>query len=206
MAQGPRDRVPGPKQPPRNFDGRNNGKGRNKGIDRDILQDDKTPDVWIDRPILIVDPEPINPVVPITGSDTSKSIKSATPEIVLITEEDLPIEIMSDLIFEDIGGQELINISRTDLINSEMLSYQLIKNLSLFQQEYNPNKIVGIQQTSDRYFANFPIKFDLRSPTPDVYRDTTTGDIVIVFSDVAQDEEVEIQILTNGIIDEVDLI
>jgi len=203
---GPRSRVPGPNpQQPRNFGG-GRKRGGDKGIDRDILQDDKTPDAWIDRPILVVDPEPINQVVPITGNDTSKSVKSATPEIVLITEEDLPIEIMSDLIFEDIGGQELINISRTDLINSEMLSYQLIRNLSLFQQEYNPNKILGIQQTSDRYFANFPIKLDLKAPTPDVYRDTATGDIFIIFTDLAQDEEVDIQILSNGIIDEVDLI
>jgi hypothetical protein len=202
---GPRNRVGGPQQPPRNFGG-GRKKGGDKGIDRDILDGNTSSEAWEDRPIRVVDPEPINQVVPISGNDVSKSIKSATPEIILFDDQDLPIEIMSDLIFENIGGQELINISRTDLINSELLSYQLIKNLSIFQQEYNPNKILGIQQTSDRFFANFSIKFDSKSPTPEVYREAETGDIIIIFSDIAQDEEVEIQIATSGIIDEVDLI
>jgi len=164
------------------------------------------PRAWERDPILVVDPEPINQVIPVTPPSITQSIKSATPEIILIDDEALPIEIMTDLIFEDIGGQELIDISRNDIINGETISYQLIKNLSFIQQQYNPNNILSLQQTSDKYFNNFPIKLNLRADSTVIYRNSQTGGIIIELNDIAEDEEVEVQIATNGIIEEVDLI
>lgn len=188
-------------------------KDRNKGRrprtnrrDKTTVVDNTIPRAWERDPILVVDPEPLNYVVPITPTDESVSVKSATPEIILLDDGNLPIEIMTDLIFEDIGGQELIDISRNDLINGETTSYQLIKNLSLLQQQYNPNNILGLQQTSDKYFENFPIKLNLRAESTNIYRDPNTGNIVIELNDLSSDEEVEVQIATSGIIDEVDLI
>ena len=58
---------------------------------------------------------------------------------------------MSDLIFENIGGQELINIARTDTINGQKILYQPIKNINSINQEYGPNNIVGLQKTSDKF-------------------------------------------------------
>lgn len=164
------------------------------------------PKAWERDPILVVDPEPINQVIPVTPPSVTQSVKSATPEIILMDDEALPIEIMTDLIFEDIGGQELIDISRNDIINGETISYQLIKNLSLVQQQYNPNNILSLQQTSDKYFNNFPIKLNLRADSTVIYRNSSDRGIVIELTDIADDEEVEVQIATNGIIEEVDLI
>jgi len=164
------------------------------------------PRAWERDPISVVDPEPINQVIPVTPPSVTQSVKSATPEIILMDDEALPIEIMTDLIFEDIGGQELIDISRNDIINGETIAYQLIKNLSLVQQQYNPNNILSLQQTSDKYFNNFPIKLNLRADSTVIYRNASDRGITIELTDIADDEEVEVQIATNGIIEEVDLI
>ena len=44
------------------------------------------------------------------SNTNTASVKAATPEIILFNDESTPIEIMKDLVFENIGGQELINI------------------------------------------------------------------------------------------------
>ena len=151
----------------------------------------------------------VNPI-PITPSTVSKitikpQVKSATPDIVLFNDDTVPIEVMSDLIFEDIGGQELLSISRSDTINGQEISYQPIKNLTAIQQQYNPNNILGLQTTSDKYFSNFSIKFDARIPStgPNVYIEDVTGDLIIDVANMADDEQVEVEITVSGTIYEV---
>ena len=107
---------------------------------------------------------------PQTPSSTSVSnkipaspVKTAPIDTVLFNDDSMSIEIMADLIFEDIGGHELINIARNDIINGQQISYTPIKNLGLIQQKYNPNNILGLQATSEKYFANFPISLKRRS-------------------------------------------
>jgi hypothetical protein len=139
-------------------------------------------------------------------------VKTATPDIVLFDDSALPIEVMSDLIFEDIGGQELISIVRSDIVNGQKISYQPIKNLSSIQQQYNPNNILGLQQTANRFFAGFSIKLEDRIPEvgnglngENVYFDETTGDLVIEFVNLSNDEQIETQITVNGTIYEANL-
>ena len=84
--------------------------------------------------------------------------KTAPIDTVLFDDQSMSVEIMTDLIFEDIGGHELLSVSRNDIINGQRVSYSPIKNLGLVQQRYNPNNILRLQSTSDTYFANFSIK------------------------------------------------
>jgi hypothetical protein len=73
---------------------------------------------------------PSAPTTPAIGpSANTSSIKIATPDIMIGKDEVVPIETMTNLIFEDIGGQEIINISRADLVNGQKVVYQPIKNL-----------------------------------------------------------------------------
>lgn len=69
-----------------------------------------------------------------------KGTKSATPDLILFDDTTLPIDIMTDLLFENIGGQEIINISRNDIINGQNIRYQLISNSTLLSQEYSPDR------------------------------------------------------------------
>lgn len=144
---------------------------------------------------------------PAVATTTSKQVKTATKDIILFDDGIVPVNLMADLIFEDIGGEELISIARRDTVNGQKITYQPIKNLSSIEQEYNPNNIISLQATSDKYFANFPIKLDNRIPETGtgsngdyVYIEPTTGNLVIEVVNLESDEQLEIQIATNGTI------
>lgn len=139
-------------------------------------------------------------------------VKSSEIDAVLFNDDTVPVEIMTDLLFENIGGQEILSIARNDTVNGQRISYQPIKNLTLIQQQYNPNNIIAQQATSDKYFANFTIKFDTKVPVvgtgpngEHVYIDPLTGDLVIDVVNSREDEEIEVQIATSGTIYEVEL-
>ena len=134
-------------------------------------------------------------------------VKTAPIDTVLFNNDSMSVEIMADLIFEDIGGHELINIARNDIINGQQISYTPIKNLGLIQQRYNPNNILGLQATSDKYFANFAIKFEEKVPEEgngpngsNIYFDETTGDLIIESININKDELLEVEISLNGTI------
>lgn len=141
-----------------------------------------------------------------------QQVKTATPDIILFDDESVPIEVISDLIFEDIGGQELINVVRNDLVNGQKVSYSLIRNLDKIEKTFNSNNIVSLQQTSDKYFNNFAINLDTKLPKQaenafggNVYLDPSTGDIIINLTNLRLDEQVEVQITTSGTIYEAEL-
>ena len=138
-------------------------------------------------------------------------VKTAPLDTILYEEDPVPIEIMADIIFENIGGQELINIARNDIVNGQKVVYQPIKNLNNIQQEYNPNNILALQDASPQIFGNYPIKLEDKIPNigngPDgsnIYIDFL-GDLVIEVVNLSKDEQVEVQITQGGTIYEAEL-
>ena len=151
---------------------------------------------------------------------TNDAIKIATPDLIIFNDDVLPIEIMTDLIFEDIGGYELATISRHDLVNGQNVIYSPIKNLTDLYLQYNSNNILRLQ-SSDSYFKSLSLSildhlptcgtgYDLSGDDPDltkrvkvpncksIYIDPITGDLVINLINVKENEQVEVEILTNG--------
>ena len=155
--------------------------------------------------------QPAN-ISPVTQTPPPPPVKTAPIDTILFDEEAVPIQIMSDLIFENIGGQELINVARNDTVNGQQIIYQPIKNLTQIQQQYNPNNILAIQATSDKYFQNFAIKFESKVPNvgtgpagEHVYIDPTNGNLVIEAINIQDDEQIEVEITTGGTIYEAEL-
>ena len=151
------------------------------------------------------------------------AIKIATPALVALSNPTLPVDYMADLVFEDIGGQELINISRGDIINGQSIMYQPIKNLTNILFQYNPQNILKLQYTSETYFKNFPIRLENKIPNCGtgftynsitkqrtancniVYMDQdpesiTFGSIIIDLINLQADEQVEVQVMSAGAI------
>ena len=173
--------------------------------------------------VVTLQSSPVSPIppVPATLATTAaiKSVKTAPIDTVLFDDDLVPIEVMTDLIFEDMGGHELISVARNDTVNGQKISYQPIKNLSSIQQQYNPNNIIGLQLTSNKYFENFSIKLDstvvmtsagetLGGTGPGgeyIYIDLATGDLILEVVNIAADEQVEIDIALSGTIYEADL-
>jgi hypothetical protein len=149
-----------------------------------------------------------NPNVPtVVPSTSSSGVKIPTTDIILYNDESTPIEVMSDLIFENIGGQEIINIARNDIINGQSVIYQPIKNLTSINFQYNPQNILALQDTSEEYFKKFPIKLENTIPNvgtgpngETVYIDASTGNLIINVINLNKDEQVEVEILNAGAI------
>jgi len=143
---------------------------------------------------------------------TINPVLTAPIDTIFFNEEATPVEIMSDLIFENIGGQELINIARNDTVNGQNIIYQPIKNLSTIQQQYNPNNIISLQSTSDKYFQNFSIKFETKVPNvgngpngEHIFIDRNNGGLVIEAINVEDGEQIQVEITTSGTIYEAEL-
>jgi hypothetical protein len=135
------------------------------------------------------------------------AIKTAPIDTILFDDNSVSVDKMFNLILEDIGGQELINIARNDIINGQQVSYQPIKNLSSIQQQYNPNNILGIQNTSDKYFSNFSIKLENKIPNngngpsgSNVYLENLTGNLVIETVNMESDEQIEVEVTVSATI------
>lgn len=137
----------------------------------------------------------------------TSDIKIPTKDLILYNDETTPVELMVDLIFEDIGAQEMINITRNDIINGQHVVYQPISNLSSIYFQYNPQNILSLQSTSEEYFKKFPIRIENMIPTvgtgpngETIYIDQTTGDLIINVINLESDQQVEVQIMSNGTI------
>jgi hypothetical protein len=164
-----------------------------------------------------ISPTPVTPssfstITPVATTLPPIPVKTAPIDTILFNDDSVPIEIMTDLIFENIGGQELINIARNDTVNGQTVIYQPIKNLTAIQQQYNPNNIISLQATSDKYFQNFSIKFDEKVPVEPtgpagahVYVDPETGELVVEAVNMLEDEQIELEVTASGTIYEADI-
>jgi hypothetical protein len=148
------------------------------------------------------------------GSSSSDSaaaaVKSAPIDTVVFIDERFSSELITDLLFEDIAGQEILSIARNDTVNGQPVIYQPIKNLGIIRDTYNANNLLKLQETSDRFFANFIINLAEKIPKvgngangANYYLDLTTGDGVIELINMRSDEQVEIQIANAGTIEDV---
>ena len=146
-------------------------------------------------------------------SNTSDSVKVATPDLLIFGEQAVAIEIMTDLIFEDIGGFELATISRHDLVNGQTVIYTPIKNLTDLYLQYNPNNVLRLQ-SADSFFKSLAISIPNYLPRygngydlvdgvkvyngKSIYIDPISGDLVINLINIKENEQVEVEILTAG--------
>lgn len=139
-------------------------------------------------------------------SNTSNNIvKIAEPQYILVKDEEISPEIMSQLIFEDIGSQEIINIDRNDTVFGSNLLHNPISNNDKVLQSYNSQTLAPIYQISSEYFKNFPINYNVKIPNTangedgsNIYIDSVTGDLVLEFINLELDEQVEVNILNAG--------
>lgn len=149
-----------------------------------------------------ISPVPLSlPVADPQISNDDYGIKPASPDVILIPTDSLPVDLMTELIFENIGGKEIINIARHDLINGQTVAYSPIKGLPLLEYQLDPNTIIGLQKTAPETFLNFPIKYESYLPEyvnvfgeANVYYDAAIKGIVIEVINTNNNERVELQI------------
>jgi hypothetical protein len=149
------------------------------------------------------------PNIPVAISSVTKYSKAASKDIILLTEADTSIDTLANLLFEDIGGQEIIGISRHDTVDGQNLEYTPISNLSSILSQYNSQNIIPVPNGSDAFFRNFPIIMSSHlveypngtGPNGEpIYIDPLTGDLVINFVNLPVEEQIQVEILNSGTI------
>lgn len=129
------------------------------------------------------------PVPPKADRQGSLTIKVATSNLYV---EDIPInktDYISEMILEDIGGQELINLTRTNILNGQNVSYNVISNLASIDQNFNPLNIISLQNTVEAYSKTFDIPLYPYIPevgSAKLIDGTYIGDTVYVDSDTGK--------------------
>lgn len=155
----------------------------------------------------------------VTGN-ASTDIKIATSNLFIFEDTPYTVESMTDLVFEDIGGRELIDIVPGDMVynlSTQAAPNQPIKNLSSIVERYSPKNLINLQGTSDKFFeSNFQIEINSYIPpnsdivdnphvyivTPESSNDTVNEQLLdhlvieVVNINLANNERVEVQILS----------
>ncbi len=162
------------------------------------------------------------PLPPFSGysspdiKDIKPPVRIADPDIITFNDDLLDIDIMSDMIFEGIGGHEIINIARNDIVNGQPVSYQPIRNLNQLALDYNSGTLLANEDANKTIFDDFGIKFEDKLPIPGfndagdlvanlgtgpsgeiVYLESLTGDIVINVTNLRLNERIEIDLINS---------
>jgi hypothetical protein len=136
---------------------------------------------------------------------STEPVKYATPDVVLIDPNDVPIDLILKLTLEKIGGLELINLVRHDTVNGQNIIYRPLKNVSQLAIDYNPQNMIKLPDSADSYFKNFAIKLEnhIQQETNELpalvtYIDPVTENVIIETTSMRADYEVEVQMVSSG--------
>jgi hypothetical protein len=139
------------------------------------------------------------------GYNKKDSVKIATSNLFIETQQ-VPVDYMIGAIFNDIGGQEIINSSPNDLLTSS--TSLPISNIADINNRYSSANILplsdGILSNLNKYdivLSQYVLPEDDSASTyliqnnPKVYIDADYKNIVIELNDIFADEVVEVEIL-----------
>lgn len=137
-----------------------------------------------------------------TSPKKDTGVKIATKDLMLYQPDDLEIQVMKDVLFEQIASQELISISRNDIVNGQDIKVQPIKNLKSLGLKYSPKNIINIPDTSYYFFNNFAISLENYLPNQEsgvsLAELDENGNIVINLINLAESEQVEVQVVSDA--------
>jgi hypothetical protein len=167
---------------------------------------------FIHAPQTSSSPQPVPSIPKPEPTVKDTSTKSASPDIILVDQGDIPVDLILSLTLEKIGAQELITIARHDIVNGQNIIYQPIKNISDVAIAYNPQNMISFPDSLDSYFKSFAIKLEAHIPqykTGELYADTivrsnnvfldsTSGSIIIESVGLKRDYDIEVQMLSSG--------
>ena len=137
------------------------------------------------------------------------SEKIPTRDVVNFIESNISAEGMTNILFEQIGGIELISMVRRDTVEGQNPYYTIISNLSNIKKEFDPTQIISRQKPNQSFFDIFSIDINTKIPN-DLYLQRnnltnffyidTNGDFVIELDNLKQDEVIELEIAQGGTI------
>lgn len=179
-------------------------KGNNKGNEQ--LTGNNNPPVI--TPDLSATSEPIFELPP----PPPQMVRVPERDVVSLAQETVSAETITNLLFENVGANELTKFVRHDTVEGINPYYDVISNLSDIKRKFDPSNLISLQKNNSSFFDIFPINLQDKIPsdtyllennlTDFLYIDTN-GDLVIEVVNLKDSEIVEIEIDTSGTIFEV---
>lgn len=153
----------------------------------------------------ILSPTPQTVFAANTTSD-KRSVVIATNNLFINDAAKKDADIMADMLFEQIGAQELSGIlspgDTSPLLSDPGQSSYKVKNIADIMNAYSPQKIISLQDTDKQYFKAFPLVLSYYVPTygsgpnnANIYS-AENGDIVIDVINMSDFLRVEVEIFT----------
>lgn len=100
------------------------------------------------------------PSLPNYTNPKSSDVKSADPDITLVSPEELPVDMQAQMVLQAIGGSELMQIARYDSVDGQKVIYQPIVNMDSFAAQFSPILIVGNAPTLNGLKSSVSIDLD----------------------------------------------
>jgi hypothetical protein len=141
------------------------------------------------------------PTIFVAGYDKKEAVKIATSNLFIDTK--LPSEeFMTNSIFEEIAGNELINTQNQNfLVNTEKSN---ILNLNNIVQQYSPQSLFKSSNNYNNYFDGLEINLLDKIPNvgnglngKNIYFNQSDYSIYIEFVNLDIDEEIEIEFIST---------
>ena len=146
-------------------------------------------------------------------------VKTPTRDVVNFTDDSkINVELITNLLFENLGANELVKFERHDTIEGTNANYDIISNLSSVRKQFDPASLISRQKPDRSYFDIFNIKLEDKLPsqkylqnnpkidgsgqvntTDYVYIDSA-GNLVVELVNMNSDELVEVEIESSGTI------
>ena len=137
----------------------------------------------------------------------SGPVKIPSRDVINFSQEQFLDEaIISNLLFESIGGVEMVNFTRHDTVEGENPTYSVISNLSSINRKFKASDLISKEKTNTSAFTIFGIVLDSKLPNggiEDFIGFDEDGNLVIELVNIGPNEEVQVEIDTNGTIYEV---
>lgn len=147
-----------------------------------------------------------------TSSFDRGSVK--VPELYQVEKDDAskPESVMAYLLFEQIAAQELLLLSRNDILNGQDVTYQAIKNLNDIAFEYSSNNIISLPGTLSEIFRQYGLVLENYIPTtppdsptsqdfwPNFYIEDVDGipNLIIELQNMQDNMFVELEVMASG--------
>ena len=148
-------------------------------------------------------PTPQSPWMTTSTFTPSAGVRQADPDIVLDPEIDTTGDFIAERFFEELGGTELIDLSRYDLIDGISVVYNPIANLSRLRQRFNPNNIIALDILSQDEFARASINLIARGIYEPYFDDN--GNLVVEIDIIKSEENIDVQISESGSVTRIEL-
>ena len=146
-------------------------------------------------------PPPAAPIVKVPDRDVS-----------YFDDSNVKIGELERLLFQNIGGSELVTLARQDTIDGINPRYTIISNLSRLRTEFDPISLIARQRKGDSPFQKYPIRLSERIPDSkylsnndieNFYYIASNGDLTIELMNMKPGELIEVEIVSSATIYEV---